>query len=58
MIWRPPVMPNLTFSWLKWEGLAGYLSILALVTLGSDGKEYAYNAGDPGLIPGPERCPG
>ena len=51
-------MPNLTFSWLKWEGLAGYLSILALVTLGSDGKEYAYNAGDPGLIPGPERCPG
>ena len=51
-------MPNLTFSWLKWEGLAGYLSILALITLGSDGKEYGYNAGDPGSIPGLERSPG
>ena len=25
---------------------------------GSDGKESAYNAGDPGLIPGLGRCPG
>ena len=25
---------------------------------GSDGKESAYNAGDPGLIPGPGRSPG
>ena len=25
---------------------------------GSDGKEYACNAGDPGLIPGSGRCPG
>ena len=25
---------------------------------GSDGKESAYNAGDPGLIPGSRRSPG
>ena len=25
---------------------------------GSDGKESACNAGDPGSIPGSERCPG
>ena len=34
----------------------------AVVTLGfsrgSDGKESAYNAGDPGLIPGSGRSPG
>ena len=27
-------------------------------TVGSDGKEYACNAGDPGLIPRLGRCPG
>ena len=39
----------------------GHLNIPKLLKYfpgGSDGKASAYNAGDPGLIPGSERSPG
>ena len=36
------------------RALARLLSFLG----GSDGKEYAFNVGDPGLIPGSGRIPG
>ena len=35
-----------------------FLLVRTLTPSGSDGKEYACNAGDLGLIPGSERSPG
>ena len=36
----------------------GYLSKVTIFPGGLDGKASAYNAGDPGLIPGSGRSPG
>ena len=42
------------------QGLNVYLDVYIIMGFlgGSDGKESACNAGDPGLIPGWRRCPG
>ena len=45
-------MPNGQSLWLKDFGRSYYFPG------GSDGKTSAYNAGDPGLIPGSGRSPG
>ena len=37
---------------------AGHTSGIYVLELGSDGKASAYNAGDPGSIPGSGRSPG
>ena len=39
-------------------GFAGHTSGIYILELGSDGKASAYNAGDPGSIPGLGRFPG
>ena len=40
---------------LKDDDIYIYLTVLPVE---SDGKEYGYNAGEPGSIPGSERLPG
>ena len=59
---NPPAMQETQVRFLSWEdplekGKATHSSILGLPR-GLSGKEYACNAGDPGLIPGSGRSPG